>query len=101
MLSFLWELIDLIQGTALMPLQLLVHPHRRLRRHPRRRVPRVAVRRLPLPRVGRDRRVPLHPQGGRRRRLQCQGDEEKGKSGPIFVTILIDLHISEFVSSWV
>ena len=83
--------IDLNQGTVLMPLQLLVHPHRRLRRHPRRRVPRVAVRRLPLPRVGRDRRVPLHPQGGRRRRLQCQGDEEKGKSGPIFVTIFIDL----------
>ena len=82
--------IDLNQGTVLMPLQLLVHPHRRLRRHPRRRVPRVAVRRLHLRRVSRPRHVRLHYKGGRRRRdqrLQGQGDEEKGKAGYIFVTI--------------
>ena len=94
--------IELNQGTVPTPLQLRVYPHRRIRRHPRRRVQRVAMRRLHLPRVGRDSRVPLHSQGGRRRRdrrLQCQGDEEKGRAELIFVTIsyIIDLLLNLLV----
>ena len=69
---------------VLTPLQLRVHPHRRVRRNPRRRVQRVAVRRLHLLRVGRAGGVRLHTQGGRRRqdrRLQNEGVEEKGETG--------------------